>query len=193
MQMNVFIRMAAFHATLRRKMHFLGIIIDECLTWSEHVTQVARKITRVSGIIAKIRHFLNLKLVYYALVYPYLTYGNLIWGNTYKTRIKKLLNVQKKIIRLMTFKSYLEHTEPMFKELGILNIFRINDNLTATFMFRYHHLQNLPEVFENYFVTNNQIHKHNTRNASKLHKSFKRTNYVKHTLCNKGIDVWNEL
>ena len=142
---------------------FLGIIIDECLTWSEHVTQVAKKITRVSGIIAKIRYFLNrnaLKLVYYALVYPYLTYGNLIWGNTYKTRIKKLLNVQKKIIRLMTFKSYLEHTEPMFKELGILNIFRINDNLTAIFMFRYHHLQNLPEVFENYFVTNNQIHKH---------------------------------
>ena len=59
----------------------------------------------------------------------------------------------------------------------------------AIFMFRYHHLQNLPVVF----VTNNQIHKHNTRNASKLLKSFKRTNYVKHTLCNKGIDVWNEL
>ena len=31
------------------------------------------------------------------------------------------------------------------------------------------------------------------RNASKLHKSFKRTNYVKYTPCNKGIDVWNEL
>ena len=60
-------------------------------------------------------------------------------------------------------------------------------------MFRYYHLQNLPEVFENYFITNNQIHQHNTRNASKLHKSFKRTNYVKYTLSNKGIDVWNEL
>ena len=98
-------------------------------------------------------------MVYYALVYPYLTYSNLIWGNTYKTRVKKLLNVQKKIIRLVTFKSHLEHTKPMFKELGILNIFQINDNLTAIFMFQYHHLQNLLEVFENYFVTNNEIHK----------------------------------
>ena len=48
-------------------------------------------------------------------------------------------------------------------------IFKINDYLTAMFMFRYHHLKNLPEVFENYFLTNNQIHQYNTRNASKLY------------------------
>ena len=46
-------------------------------------------------------------------------------------------------------------------------------------MFRYYHLENLPEVFENYFLTNNQIHQHNTRNAIKLHKASKRTNYAK--------------
>ena len=76
----------------------------------------------------------------------------------------------------MTFKSYLEHTEPIFKELNILNIFQINDSLPAMFMFRYYHLGNLPDVFENYFARNNQIHQHNTRNASKLHKASKRTN-----------------
>ena len=93
----------------------------------------------------------------------------------------------------MTFKSYVEHSEPIFKDLNILDIFKINDYLTALFMFRYHHLNNLPDFFKNYFVTNNQIHEHNTRNASKLHKCYKRTNYVKHTLSNKGVDVWNSL
>ena len=91
-------------------------------------------------------------------MYPYLIYGNLIWGNTYKTRIQKILNIQKKIVRLITFKSYLEHTEPIFKELRILDIFKINDYLTALFMYRYYYLKNLPEAFENYFVTNNEIH-----------------------------------
>jgi hypothetical protein len=98
-----------------------------------------KKIIRASGIIAKIRHFVTRntgKLIYYALVYPYLIYGNLIWGNTYKTRIQKIMNIQKKILRLMTFKSYLEHIEPIFKELGILDIFKINYYLTAMFMFR---------------------------------------------------------
>ena len=74
---------------------FLGIIIDECLTWKDHIAKVAKKIIRAAGIIAKIRHFVNrntLKLIYYALVYPYLIYGNLTWGNTYKSRIQKIMN-----------------------------------------------------------------------------------------------------
>jgi hypothetical protein len=78
-------------------------------------------------------HFVNrngIKLIYYALVYPYLIYRNLIWGNTYRTRIQKIMNIQKKIVRLMKFKSYMEHTEPIFKELNILDIFKINDYLT---------------------------------------------------------------
>ena len=123
-----------------------------------------------------------LKLIYYALVYPYLIYGHLIWGNTYKKRIQKLMNIQKKIVRLMTFKSYLEHTEPIYCDLKILNIYKINDYLTSLFLFCYHYIKNLAEVFTNYFVANNKIQHHNTRNASKLHKPYKRTNYVKHTL-----------
>jgi hypothetical protein len=134
-----------------------------------------------------------LKLIYYALVYPYLIYGNLVWGNTYNSRIQKIMNIQKKIVRLMIFNSYLEHTKPIFKELGILNIFKINDFLTSLFMFRYHNLNNLPEVFSNYFVTNSQIHQHNTRNSQKLHKCYNRTNYVKQTLSTKGVEIWNKL
>ena len=60
-------------------------------------------------------------------------------------------------------------------------------------MFRHHHIKHLLEVFTNYFVINNQVHQHNTRNATQLHKSYKRTNYVKHTISNKGVDVWNGL
>ena len=126
--------------------------------------------------IAKIRHFTTLnalKLLYDALVDPYLIYGNLIWGNTYKKRIQKSINIKKKSVRLMTFKSYLEHSEPIFKELKILDIYKINDYLTSLFMFRYHHIKNLPEVFTNYFVINNQVHQHNTINATQLHKSYK--------------------
>jgi hypothetical protein len=39
----------------------------------------------------------TLNVLYYALVYPYLTYGNLIWGYTHPTRLLKILNSQKKI------------------------------------------------------------------------------------------------
>ena len=150
---------------------FLGIVIDECLTWNDHLDLVAKKVIKSTGVIVKIRHFTTLnalKLIYYALVYPYLIYGNLIWGNTYKKRIQKSINIKKKSVRLMTFKSYLEHSEPIFKELKILDIYKINDYLTSLFMFQYHHIKNLPEVFTNYFVINNQVDQHNTRNAKQL-------------------------
>jgi hypothetical protein len=51
----------------------------------------------------------------------------------------------------MNFKSYFEHTEPLFQKLKILNIFKINDYLSCLFMYRFKHLQNLPEFFNGYF------------------------------------------
>ena len=60
-------------------------------------------------------------------------------------------------------------------------------------MFRYFNLQNLPETFENYFSKNNDFHTYNTRSSLLLHKKYKRTNYTKHSLSCKGIDVWNSL
>ena len=99
---------------------FLGEILDRELTWKNHINSVVKHIIKSTALIAKLRHYTNkntLKLIYYALVYPYLTYGNLVWGNTYPTRLQKILNIQKKIIRLISFKSYLEHTDPLFQNL----------------------------------------------------------------------------
>jgi hypothetical protein len=109
---------------------FLGIVIDEFLTWRDHIDLISKKIIKCAAIISRIRHFTNLnslKLIYFALVYPYLTYGNLIWGNVYKSHIQKLVNIQKKIVRLMTFKSYSDHTEPIFNDLKILNLYKLNE------------------------------------------------------------------
>jgi flagellin-specific chaperone FliS len=61
---------------------FLGIIIDECLTWNDHITNVSKKLLKASGIIAKIRHFLNrnaIELIYYALFIMHLLSISDLW------------------------------------------------------------------------------------------------------------------
>ena len=70
----------------------------------------------------------------------------------------------------MTFKSYFVRSDPIFKDLKILNIFKINEYLTSLFMIRYFYLHKLPEIFDNYFLSNKEIHNHNTRNSLQLHK-----------------------
>jgi hypothetical protein len=46
-------------------------------------------------------------------------------------------------------------------------------------------------------ITSNKITKYttiyNTRNSTKLHVSYKRTNYRTYTVFNKGISLWNFL
>src|SRR6218665_1447898 len=59
---------------------FLGIYIDECLTWKEHVKVIASKIAKNLGILRKISYLLPSKILinlYYALVNPYFLYGNI--------------------------------------------------------------------------------------------------------------------
>ena len=87
--------------------------------------------------------------LYYALIYPYLSYGNIAWGNTYTTRLQPTRRLHKKIIRIITFSKFTEHTSPLFKELSILPLDDINNEAIALFMFRYfnnmlcHHLSTI--------------------------------------------------
>ena len=94
----------------------------------------------------------------------------------------------------MCFKSYTDHSEPLFFNLKILNIYKINDHLCSLFMYRcMNYNQNLPNLYNYYFIQNKELHRpiYNTRNSSKLHVRYKRTNYRVDTVFNKGISIWN--
>ena len=42
------------------KITFLGIVIDEFLTWRDHIDLIEKKIIKCAAIISRIRHFTNL-------------------------------------------------------------------------------------------------------------------------------------
>ena len=104
---------------------FLGIIFDDKLNWKKHIDHISKKISRSIGILYKLRQYVNsdtMLSLYYTLVYPYLTYCNIIWGNACKTYLKPLFLIQKRIIRILSNVQFLEHTKPLFKNLNILKI-----------------------------------------------------------------------
>ena len=75
------------------------------------------------------------------MVYPYLTYCNINWASTYPTRLRCIYIAQKKMVRLMTFSSFRQTSQSLFKL----------SYLTANFMYlRY--CGKRPETFDNYFV-----------------------------------------
>ena len=44
--------------------------------------------------------------LYFALIYPYLTYCNLIWASTYVTNLQRIYLVQKKAVRAIPKADY---------------------------------------------------------------------------------------
>ena len=59
------------------QIQYLGILMEEHLTWSKHISHIQNLIAKNIGIISRIRPFINTKaalLLYFAHIYPYLTY-----------------------------------------------------------------------------------------------------------------------
>ena len=94
---------------------FLGVLINECLTWKKHIECISKTISRNIGVISKLKHSLPLRILrslYYTLVLPYLSYGLLIWGSAHKTHLDKLIKLQKWAIRTISNSHYRAHTPP---------------------------------------------------------------------------------
>jgi hypothetical protein len=73
------------------------MIIDQQLTWNDHINYVANKIAKTIGILNKTCNFLKidtLTILYNTLIYPYLYYGNTVWANNYPSTKKHSQNTK---------------------------------------------------------------------------------------------------
>ena len=79
--------------SLEQKDHvkYLGVMIHDQLNWKYHISFVCSRISRNTGVFYKLRYFfspIQLRQIYYNLIYPYLYYAIIAWGSAYKTHIK---------------------------------------------------------------------------------------------------------
>ena len=103
---------------------YLGIYIDNYLSWHQQEQDMRIRLSRAAGMLCKIRHYVDfdtLKMVYYGIFSSILMYGSLIWGQ-HNRIVKRLQIIQNKAIRFMTFKPKRTSATPLFKLAGILNL-----------------------------------------------------------------------
>jgi hypothetical protein len=146
---------------------FLGVILNEHLTWNNHLEKISKNVSRGLGIINKLRHYFPLyvlKILYFSLIQSHMINGILTWGfNT-----TKIFKLQKRAVRLITNNSYLSHSEPLFKSLNIL---KIDDLFYLTILKFYYNLKThcLPHFFHSFDTSKrSNLHNYNTRNKNLL-------------------------
>ena len=72
----------------------LGVIIDEKLSFTMHISYIKSKISKAMTIIIKAQKYLikkSLVNLYHSFVFPYLTYCITIWGNTSDIHLDTLI------------------------------------------------------------------------------------------------------
>ena len=104
---------------------FLGVVVDEQLSFKQHIESVAKKLSVGIGLLYRGREVLNrnqLTLLYNTILLPNLTYCNLIWGINFPSHLDRLKILQKRAARVILGIGYSEPVSHRFQELGIIPI-----------------------------------------------------------------------
>ena len=175
---------------------FLGIILDEHLTWNQHITEVCNKLKSLFHIFYNIRRYLSLecmKTLYNTLMYLRIKYGLIVYGQAGITKLNKIQTLQNRLLKVLSSKKFKYSTDKLHNEFEIL---KVNDMLkqeVLTFVFNYFN-NKLPPVFNNYYETLASSHGINTRHGSNLIKKVKhKTEMGAHSIKIQGPDLWNRL
>jgi hypothetical protein len=100
---------------------FLGLIINNNLTWKTHIEFIKSKLSSACYAVRSVKPFLTirtLKMIYYSCFHSVMTYGLLFWRNSPDSI--KIFRLQKKIIRIMTGSRHRDSCRKLFINLEIL-------------------------------------------------------------------------
>ena len=101
--------------------NFLGLTFDSSLSFKFHLTKIGNKISRVIGLLHKLKHIFPsylLRMICNSLILPHMNYSLLAWGaNCHSIEL-----LQNKAVRVIDFKSPLAHTEPILKGMDQLKL-----------------------------------------------------------------------
>ena len=144
---------------------FLGLIIDEHLSWKPHCNTLANKISRNCGIMNRVKHLLpesTLKTLFHSLIQSYINYGLLLWGGCPDTTTNRIRQIQKQCIRTIKNAPWRAHTEPRMKQLKIL---KMDDQFKLQCLIMTHDIiyKNCPDLFCNKFQLNRDQNNYNLR------------------------------
>ena len=166
---------------------------DQHLEWKTEVNFIAAKISKSVGLLYKAKYYLpskSLLTLYYALIYPYLTYCNLIWASTYVINLERIYLLQNRAVQAISKADYKASSKPLFANLQILDVFSIYSLQVSSFMYLYHN-EALHISFTQIFQTGNQIHQYSTRYSDFYRPHTRRTNIKKFSILFQGPRIWN--
>ena len=79
--------------TIVKNAKYLGVTFAESLSFDCHIKNSIKRLSRLVGILSKVKPFLNSKALlnlYHAFFHSHLQYGSITWSSTFKSSSRKM-------------------------------------------------------------------------------------------------------
>lgn len=140
--------------TIVNNTKFLGLELDDTLTWNKHTEQITKKLSSALYAIKRIKLIAGKKpalTAYHSLMASHIRFGIIAWGGAPHSYLEPILILQKKAIRIINDYEINTPCRELFKEEKILTVISIY--ICETILY----------AIQNINISRSAIHQHNTR------------------------------
>ena len=154
--------------------------------FNDHIISIRGKISKSIGILFKLRDMIprnSLRLLYYALIHPYMLYCLPIYGATYEVHLNPLYVLQKSALRAITNSNYDADINTMFQNCRILKLHDLYKLDLAIYAYKHPELRDL----------HRREHSYHTRFSHELLPPAERLRSTRQSVIFNSIIIWNNL
>ena len=164
----------------------LGVTVDKNLLWSDHITNISKKLSQKIYQLSKIKHFLDMdtrKTFFHAHIVSVLDYASTLWDCASESNMKILSRLYRRALKLVLLKSSSLSPADYTK----LDILPFHERLLFNKYVCMHKIifGQAPQKIKNKFTTNPNRHSH------VLSFPRPRNNMYKSSLMYSGCTLWN--
>ena len=159
------------------KFKYLGVIINQHLTWHDHIEQLQSKIAKRLGVLKRIKHLLPVyarRIYVSTMVIPILEYASIVWGDkNNKVLMDSIQVLQNKAAKLVLDRATHSSSTQALLDLNWMNL------STRRLMQRCFYMHNFINDSErNSMITRGSgYHSHNTRSKETIRSVRSNTNW----------------
>ena len=165
-----------------KKLRYLGIILDDKLSWKYHIHELTKKLSRATGIINRLKEnsvpTKALLSVYSAIFQSHLNFGLSVWGQAHEVYLQKIRTIQNKVMRKIANADYDTDITDIYKQTNVLKLTDLFKTKIMSLMWDFDH--NILPISLNEFFSGSNDHQYETRTAEsgmiQLNSNFRTAN-----------------
>ena len=172
---------------------YLGVILDPCLSWNDHIDYIASKISSRLGMLRKARKIIpraSCITLYDSMVLPLFDYCSAVWSGCGITNREYLNRLQRRAVRIIEGREVKQNDIRSTLNWPSLEVRRNYQTCLQVFKC----LNGLaPAYLLNKFSLSRDFHSHNTRNKDLIRLPRAKTSKFQTSFYYNGAKLWNTL